>query len=1035
MRSPNFFRGLVVFGAVLASSIAAPASTTELEPLESLRAIPQGWRQGRSPPAAQRLRFRIALKQENAYQFEQHVLAISNPDDPKYGEHMSRDELKAMLKPSSEASNAILGWLHAEGVSSSNIEDAGDWINFYVSATEAERIMDTKFYYYSNIHNGMERIRTLHYSVPRILHQHIHMIQPTTRFGQVRPERSTVFEHFEMGESKESVGRYHGSALNATFCNSTITPQCLRDLYQIGNFSGTAKNGNKIGVCGYLEQYAKFSDFKQFTAQYAPYASGENFTYVLINGGLATQGITEFNSVEANLDVQYAYPLSYPTPGFYYSTGGRGELIPDLDQPTAADNQNEPYLDFLHYILALPDWKLPTTLTTSYGEDEQSVPEAYSNMTCSMFAQLGARGVSVLFSSGDTGPGSACQTNDGKNTTRLLPIFPAACPYLTSVGGTYRVQPEIAIAFSSGGFSDRYPRPAYQNAAVTTYLNSIGDTFKGLFNPNGRGFPDVAAQAYNFTVIDSGREIRVGGTSASSPAFAAIVALLNGDRLSKGRKPLGFLNPFIYKYGYRGLTDIVAGGSRGCTGRDIYSGLPAPFVPGAGWNATKGWDPVTGYGTPNFPALLKLTIQEFVVNGTAIPDVDFDIGESYAGLLPISSASNETRELYFWFFPSANPLASDEITIWLNGGPGCSSLEGLLQENGPFLWQYGTFAPVKNPYTWVNLTNMVWIEQPVGTGFSQGTPTATNEDEVAEQFLGFFKNFVDTFALQGRKVFITGESYAGYYVPYIANAMLNANDTTYYDVRSIMIYDPSTSTDAVQEQIPAVAFVDANAPLFPLNSTFLDSIHTRASSCGYTSFLETYLTFPPAGPLPNPPNASAPGCDLFNDIFDAISLVNPCFDIYQIATTCPLLWDVLGFPGSFNYLPAGAEVYFNRTDVQRAINAPLQEWAECQDGVLDTDASPPSGLSVLPSVIERLERTVVAHGALDMILIANGTLLMIQNMTWGGAQGFQQRPSAEFFVPYHAEAGGLGTLAGSGVFGTTRTERKLTWVEVALTGH
>ena len=90
----------------------------------------------------------------------------------------------------------------------------------------------------------------------------------------------------------------------------------------------------------------------------------------------------------------------------------------------------------------------------------------------------------------------------------------------------------------------------------------------------------------------------------------------------------------------------------------------------------------------------------------------FDIGESYAGLLPISSDKNETRELYFWYFPSENPAAEDEITIWLNGGPGCSSLEGLLQENGPFLWQYGTFAPVKNPYTWINLTNMVWVEQP-----------------------------------------------------------------------------------------------------------------------------------------------------------------------------------------------------------------------------------------------------------------------------------------------------------------------------------
>ncbi|CAL8577505.1 hypothetical protein XPA_003330 [Xanthoria parietina] len=69
-----------------------------------------------------------------------------------------------------------------------------------------------------------------------------------------------------------------------------------------------------------------------------------------------------------------------------------------------------------------------------------------------------------------------------------------------------------------------------------------------------------------------------------------------------------------------------------------------------------------------------------------------------------------------------------------------------------------------------------------------------------------------------------------------------------------------------------------------------------------------------------------------------------------------------------------------------------------------------------------------------MILIANGTLLMIQNMTWGGKQGFQEKPAGEFFVPYHEEAS-LSTVAGAGVFGTTHTERGLTWVEVALTGH
>lgn len=59
---------------------------------------------------------------------------------------------------------------------------------------------------------------------------------------------------------------------------------------------------------------------------------------------------------------------------------------------------------------------------------------------------------------------------------------------------------------------------------------------------------------------------------------------------------------------------------------------------------------------------------EYAVNGTNIPDVDFDIGESYAGLMPISKAANESSQLYFWFFPSENPDASEEILIWLNGG-------------------------------------------------------------------------------------------------------------------------------------------------------------------------------------------------------------------------------------------------------------------------------------------------------------------------------------------------------------------------------
>ena len=307
---------------------------------------------------------------------------------------------------------------------------------------------------------------------------------------------------------------------------------------------------------------------------------------------------------------------------------------------------------------------------------------------------------------------------------------------------------------------------------------------------------------------------------------------------------------------------------------------------------------------------------KFKVDGTAIPAVDFDVGESYAGLIPISD-EDDASELYFWFFPSHNPQADDEILIWLNGGPGCSSLEGLLQENGVFLWQYGTYKPVENPYTWVNLTNVVWVEQPAGTGFSKkrGTPAATNEIEVADQFLGFWKNFVDTFSLHNRKVFITGESYvsvsgrsrvytacrpvqtakrppsrfrtqvfvltfwqAGYYVPYIASAMHNASDTTYYGIDSIMFYDPSTSYDVVQQQIPAVPFVDYWKPLFSLNDSYMEELHQRADECGYTDFMEKAMTFPPDGPLPTPPQVNtSTRCDVWDDIISAAMEINPCW--------------------------------------------------------------------------------------------------------------------------------------------------------------
>jgi carboxypeptidase D len=217
----------------------------------------------------------------------------------------------------------------------------------------------------------------------------------------------------------------------------------------------------------------------------------------------------------------------------------------------------------------------------------------------------------------------------------------------------------------------------------------------------------------------------------------------------------------------------------------------------------------------------------------------------------------------------------------------------------------------------------------------------------------------------------------------------------------------------------------------------METIRAKSIECGYLDYLEKHLNFPPASKLPPPPNTKGiPGCNsLWSDIKLAAQIVNPCFDMYSIQTTCPLLWDVLGFPGSFEYLPEGATIYFNRTDVKKAINAPLDsDWSECKDIPLEKDSSPPSSLSVLPHVIEKSERTIISHGLLDYILLGNGSLLSIQNMTWNGMQGFQRKPVDDLFVPYHEEYS-PSTIAGSGIQGVTHTERGLTWNEVFLSGH
>ena len=148
--------------------------------------------------------------------------------------------------------------------------------------------------------------------------------------------------------------------------------------------------------------------------------------------------------------------------------------------------------------------------------------------------------------------------------------------------------------YSGGGFSNYFPLPSYQASAVGNFMDKYAPNYgPNVYNNTGkaRGFPDVAAIGLNVATVFNGTTYGVGGTSASSPIFAGIVTLLNEARIAAGKGPIGFLNPTMYA-NPDAFNDITIGNNPGCGT--------------AGFNATPGWDPVTGLGTPNFGKLKQI---------------------------------------------------------------------------------------------------------------------------------------------------------------------------------------------------------------------------------------------------------------------------------------------------------------------------------------------------------------------------------------------------------------------------------------------
>ncbi|CAL9050543.1 unnamed protein product [Musa banksii] len=166
-----------------------------------------------------------------------------------------------------------------------------------------------------------------------------------------------------------------------------------------------------------------------------------------------------------------------------------------------------------------------------------------------------------------------------------------------------------------------------------------------------------------------------------------------------------------------------------------------------------------------------------------LPGQSFNVSFAhYSGYVTVNEEAG--RAFFYWFFEATEEPASKPLVLWLNGGPGCSSIGlGLAEEVGPFHVNADGKSLYPNPYSWNQVANILFLDSPVGAGFAYSNNSQdvlTNGDKrTAKDNLTFLKRWFKRFPqYKGRDFYITGESYAGHYVPQLAQAIVKSQKLT-----------------------------------------------------------------------------------------------------------------------------------------------------------------------------------------------------------------------------------------------------------------
>ena len=525
--------------------------------------IPAGWAQGARATPDTHITLNFLLVQRNVELLEQTLEAVSDPKSRRYGHHLTRAEVQAMVEPPPYHAAAVRSFLKA--ASSLTTSTDGDMIEAEMAVGNAEQALGCEFFVYRHV-SGETALRTPGYSLPRELASRVATVVPTVMLHT--PRRS---------DDRPSSPRHPDALVN--------TPKSLRTLYGVDTTQGQSR-ANKQAVTGFLGQRYSPGDFKDFQGKYL---TEKKLGYELSTSPLTCRGDDGgpfvLGGTEAMLDAEYIVSLGANITTEFWGFGG------------ADDPPQRLWIKWLALVQNTSDVDVPKVMSTSYGEDEAYIATDYAERLNVEFMKAGVRGISLMISSGDSGVKGTDPKTKGCPHDKYVPKWPTASPYVTSVGGTLGIGPtyQEAADYSSGGFSNRWKRPSWQDKAVSAYLPALSDKIKKhINNTAGRGFPDVAALG-DVMVVAGRLPLPVEGTSCSSPIFSGVVSLLNDLRLAEGKSTLGFLNPFLYA-NTDALDDIAKGTGDGCRGDD--DGFPA----------LRGWDAITGLGTPNYPALAKAAV-------------------------------------------------------------------------------------------------------------------------------------------------------------------------------------------------------------------------------------------------------------------------------------------------------------------------------------------------------------------------------------------------------------------------------------------